>query len=717
MTGSPEYSLANLVHQGYKCTNMNARQPTLGIDPTRLLWERLASDLGKIFDAHGVCAAASFAIATSTDTLTLVSISDPDRNHYDVWICDSNGKIDQDRWPGKEAAFNRIVQANGPELYEKLEAPPRERIRSELWQLASDSILAVPLPFPTTPGQITTPGAICLVDPPKVCPVNKRTIGPIAIQISAFLERALLRQRSDQQEVEFGIMSEISTSLTSTLHLDEIIVQVTDAVRRVLGAESLTIGLTEPNRREIVFVEALMGPSFNDMPPASFQIGQGIAGWVALHGEPAIVNDAYADHRFSSKVDRDTGFLTNSVLCVPLKAEQQTIGVLEALNKQNGKFDENDSRLLQAISGPLAIAIENALLHSDVLSEKRRIETIFASMSDGLMTTNAKGDITAANDALISLLDVGDTVITGEAVATAIKMQPDDFSEFFNQVLQDGREFPQLAGNLLRKNGEYAPVLISGTKIDKEDGSVDEVIFVFSDLGQIREVERMRDDFFNNIVHELRTPLATILMYARLLKEGKAIDDPTRANRFLGVIERESDRLQKMVRQMLQLAKLESDTRQRQSESTNINLLLEQILPPLADRAREKGLIFKEVVQPRLPAVKGSEDTHYMIIKNLVENGIKFTPTGSVSVEAWLQKSSVLVEITDEGIGIPKEALPNLFQRFYRTKSAVERGIAGTGLGLYMVKEGLETIGGAIEVSSQEGKGTRFTVSLPIADD
>jgi two-component system phosphate regulon sensor histidine kinase PhoR len=400
-----------------------------------------------------------------------------------------------------------------------------------------------------------------------------------------------------------------------------------------------------------------------------------------------------------------------------LKAEQRVIGVLEAINKHNGRFDENDSRLLQAISGPLAIALENALLHLDVLSEKRRIETIFASMSDGLMTTNAKGDITAANEALVSLLDVTLNEIIGEGVATAIKTQPGGFFEFFQEVLQEGPDFPQLACDIVRKDGEYVPVLVSGTKINKEDGSVSEVIFVFSDLGQIRELERMRDDFFNNIVHELRTPLATILMYARLLREGKAIDDPARSNRFLGVIERESDRLQKMVKQMLQLAKLESNTHQELSESTNINYLLEQILPPLADRAREKGLVFNEVIQPKLPAVRGSEETLYMIVKNVIENGIKFTPAGSVSVEAWLQKSSVLIEVTDEGIGITKEALPNLFQRFYRTKSAVERGIAGTGLGLYMVKEGLEINGGAIEVSSHEDKGSRFTVSLPVADE
>ncbi len=259
------------------------------------------------------------------------------------------------------------------------------------------------------------------------------------------------------------------------------------------------------------------------------------------------------------------------------------------------------------------------------------------------------------------------------------------------------------------------PVLISGTTIDKPNGSLDGSIFVFSDLSQVREVERMRDDFFQNIVHELRTPLATILLYARLLRERKAIDDPVRAGRFLGLIERESNRLQKMVRQMLILAKLEASADQQENESTNINHLFDQLLSPMAEQAKEKGLAFSPSIQPGLPNVVGSDETVYMILKNLVENAIKFTPVGQVSIEAWEDDGFVLCRVTDEGIGIPDEALPNLFRRFYRTKLAVERGIAGTGLGLFMVKEGLEANGGSIKVESQEGKGTRFTIKIPIA--
>jgi two-component system phosphate regulon sensor histidine kinase PhoR len=118
-----------------------------------------------------------------------------------------------------------------------------------------------------------------------------------------------------------------------------------------------------------------------------------------------------------------------------------------------------------------------------------------------------------------------------------------------------------------------------------------------------------------------------------------------------------------------------------------------------------------------LPPVLGSMENIYMIIKNLVENAVIFTPSGSVKVDAWLDQDLVKIHVADEGIGIPKEAIPNLFRRFYRAQTAVQRGIAGTGLGLYMVKEGLESYGGSIEVESQEGKGTQFTVVIPTANN
>ena len=403
------------------------------------------------------------------------------------------------------------------------------------------------------------------------------------------------------------------------------------------------------------------------------------------------------------------------MICIPLQIEDRVIGILQAINKQNGDFNENDLRLLQAIGGPLAAAIENASLHTAVLAEKRRIETIFANMSEGMMTVDADGLITHANDSLLSLLYRDLPSLLGQKSNDMIRLTNGSLNEFMERILHATDDYPQLATDMSQNGGGSVPILLSGAPIRDENGNVTEMIFVFSDLSQIREVERLRDDFFHGIIHELRTPLATILMYARLLREGKA-QQKEKADRFLGVIERESDRLQKMVRQMLEVVKMEASEFQRSNDFVSLNDLFDEILPPLADRATEKGLTFRQRIASEMPPVLGNQETYHLIFKNLIDNAVKFTLSGTVRVEAYAENGQVVVQVKDDGIGIPKQALPNLFGRFFRAQTAVERGIAGTGLGLYMVKVAVENYNGSIDVKSTAGKGTTFTVKLPAAE-
>jgi two-component system phosphate regulon sensor histidine kinase PhoR len=289
------------------------------------------------------------------------------------------------------------------------------------------------------------------------------------------------------------------------------------------------------------------------------------------------------------------------------------------------------------------------------------------------------------------------------------------FTEFIDVVRKNGSQFQQLICDIEKPDGGYVPVIISASIIKHKPDDGDELVFVFSDLTEIREIERMRDDFFNNIVHELHTPLATILMYARLLIKGRAEGNKVKENRFLKTIEQESNRLQIMVRQMLHLAKLQAAEMHKIEDLSLLNPVFDQLIPPLADRASSKGLDFEVTAQPDLPHIQGDEETLYMIFKNLIENAIKFTPTGKVSVRALLEDDWVVVAVEDEGIGIPPQGIPNLFSRFYRAQTAVEQGIAGTGLGLYMVREGLDYCGGTIEVYSETGIGTTFIVRVPVA--
>ncbi len=680
------------------------------------LWQKLTNELINIFDAHGICSIVANEVALFTQTTTIVGISDPHRKYYDVWICDPAGNIQQTRWGNEQSSFDKLIDAACVVVQDKFTVQPHELVKSELWRLPKDGILSVPLPTAGRYTAVTPPGIICLIDPQTDGSVTADNINELAMQTTMALDRAYLRQQVDRQEIEFAVVTDISHALTSTLSLQNIYTQLMEPVRRTLNVGSISVGLYEPASGDIIFVDMLMGDLFAQIPTIRLKKGEGIAGWVVEHQEPLIINDVYTDNRFFSGVDRTSGFLTESMACIPLRVEEKVIGVMQAINKKSGEFNENDLRLLQAIGGPLAASIENASLHTAVLSEKRRIETIFTSMSEGTITINSEGHITQTNEAIISLLfnepKASDTLI-GLPANDIIRLKSGSLQEFIERVQNDEDEYPQLATDLYPQEGPPVPVLLSGASILNADNKFTEMIFVFSDLSQIREVERMRDDFFHGIIHELRTPLATILMYARLLREGKA-QEQEKADRFLGVIERESDRLQKMVRQMLELAKMESREFQRGTEPVELNPMFDEMLPPLADRASEKGLTFRQKIEPDLPAIIGNPDMYYLIFKNLIDNAIKFTLTGTVRVDVRQENGSILVKVQDEGIGIPKQALPNLFGRFFRAQTAVERGIAGTGLGLYMVKEAVETYNGTITVSSIEDKGTTFTVQLPI---
>jgi len=698
---------------------MEKQEAVAQIDHIHALWEQLTRELTDVLDAHGVCAAVTYEIAVFTGVRTVVMLSGPPDKYFDAWICDGNGDLQQARWNDVQPALDTLSAAGGAVRQDKMALPAAEIIDNDLWVLVEDDVLFAPLPFPTIRSSSVPRGGICLLDPPEHCSVNRSNIEDLATHVTTFLDRAFLRQEIDRQRVEFDIVYDLTYSLTATLKKEKIFNQLIDPVRRILNVEAISIGHVEEVTGDIIFEETLMGPLFKKLPPIRLRPGQGIAGAVAESGESLIINNVYKDERFFAKVDTQSGFRTESIICVPLQVEGRVIGILEAINKRNGNFNETDLRLLQAIASPLAAAIENARLHGDVLAEKRRVETIFSSMSEGMLTVNAEGWVTAANEALLTLMGYkSDAPLLGNPASEVIRVHSGEpFDQFMEQVREAPGENPQVASDIEHAGGGSVPVLVSGASIKNEEGELSEMIFVFSDLRQIRELERMRDDFFHNIVHELRTPLATILMYARLLREGKAQDDTAKADRFLGVIERESDRLQQMVRQMLQLAKLEAREIQRSSERIELNRLFDDLLPPLADRAVEKGLAFSQKIQPELPPIVGSKEMIYSVLKNLVENAVKFTMSGSVRVEASMRDSLVRVVVQDEGIGIPEEARPNLFKRFYRAQTAVERGIAGTGLGLYMVKEAVERHRGTIHVESVEGEGSTFIIELPAAED
>jgi two-component system phosphate regulon sensor histidine kinase PhoR len=240
-------------------------------------------------------------------------------------------------------------------------------------------------------------------------------------------------------------------------------------------------------------------------------------------------------------------------------------------------------------------------------------------------------------------------------------------------------------------------------------------VLVFHDVTDLRRLERMRQDFVANASHELKTPLASIKAYTETLLDWGLHDDSVNV-RFLERIDEQAERLNQLILDLLSLARLESGQGAFDHQPLDIVPVLEACIESHRGRASAKNLELTfdpdEIEEGTL--IRADEEAVRQIADNLIDNAIKYTPdNGSVHVRCSLHDDTIAIEVSDTGIGIPREDLPRIFERFYRVDKARSRELGGTGLGLAIVKHLVQSIGGCIDVTSRLGSGSRFTVHFP----
>jgi two-component system phosphate regulon sensor histidine kinase PhoR len=241
------------------------------------------------------------------------------------------------------------------------------------------------------------------------------------------------------------------------------------------------------------------------------------------------------------------------------------------------------------------------------------------------------------------------------------------------------------------------------------------VVLVFHDVTELRRLERMRQDFVANASHELKTPLASIKAYNETLLDW-ALHDESVNTRFLERIDEQVERLNQLILDLLSLARIESGQEPFEHNPLSVVPVLESCVEAHQGRAESKGLAleFYRTGLDEAAQVLADEEAIRQIVDNLVDNAIKYTPEGgSVSVSCWGDRDEICIEVADTGIGIPRDDLPRIFERFYRVDKARSRELGGTGLGLSIVKHLVGCIGGQIDVTSRLGTGSCFTVHLP----
>jgi two-component system phosphate regulon sensor histidine kinase PhoR len=344
--------------------------------------------------------------------------------------------------------------------------------------------------------------------------------------------------------------------------------------------------------------------------------------------------------------------------------------------------------------------------------ERRKLESVFAGMAEGLMVLDAAHRIETINCGMAKLLGDRYDQIIGKTLLEA----------FRNIPLQDAFEAFRRRGKpvFLETSLGSDPPLVLDVTISAVPGDGEEerkTLLVFHDVTRLKQLERVRTDFVANVTHEIRTPLTAIIGFVETLLQGVA-PDPQTARSFLETIHANARRLNRLVDDLLTLSGFELGEMNLTLEDLPLFEALDQALAVVAAAATQKGVRLAKEVPAELPAIRADRDRLAQILLNVLDNAVKFTPEGGqVTVTADRQAGFLALRIADTGPGIPKNELHRLGERFYRADKARSREQGGTGLGLSIVKHLMKAHGGSVAIESTLGRGTTVVLSFPLAGE
>lgn len=368
-------------------------------------------------------------------------------------------------------------------------------------------------------------------------------------------------------------------------------------------------------------------------------------------------------------------------------------------------FSETFSKNLIALSSHLHNSSQN------LSQNQAHLSTILANMVEAVVAIDLEGKILHLNPTLIKLFGLpSDLAFTGKHYLEVLRHQ--ELDQALQLTLKD---FQKRTGEIRISSPSE---MIFETHIDPllENEKHVGVLVVLHDVTTLRRLEHMRKEFVANVSHELRTPLASIKGFAETLMMG-GIDDKENRKDFVSSIERQADRMAKLVNDLLDLAAIESGQKKIHRSLFAINDVIEEVFNGLASLAKKKKITLINSLPTKLPAISADRDQIKQVITNLIENAIKYSPEQkSVTAFAEIRQGNIEIFIKDQGIGIAASDLPRLFERFYRVDKARSREMGGTGLGLSIVKHIIESHGGSVHVSSVESQGSTFSFTLPISN-
>lgn len=534
---------------------------------------------------------------------------------------------------------------------------------------------------------------------------DAETVAAFANQAAVAIENARLHDETRRRANELKILHDAALQTSTIVNVDMLLSETTQMIAARLSFDSFGFVLNEEDSGNLV-----VHPSYHGV----------------IEPEPGALVSWVADKKQSRMV-----FEPISELAVPVMVGERFLGVFHARCYEVNAFSQDDLRFLETLALQVATAVERAQLyealqrHADDLkaevarqtaelkSEQERTLAILESAGEGIFLTDLDANILYVNPAMVRQSGYMRSELLGNN--PRILQSPSTPAVLFRDLWQTLRRGETWRGELVnrRKDGQLYDVNMAIVPLRDANDQIVNYVSVQSDISRIKEVERLKSRFVSNVSHELRTPLTNITTYLQLMEKGRE----ERRTHYLEVLNAETRRLTRLIQDLLDLSQLETEPILDTAVFTNLVSEATTHFKMFTAQAEAKAILFTQQF-PAEPVLVNIANRHLgQLINNLLGNAFAYTPEGgTITVAIGLDESvqEAYFAVRDTGRGIPEAEIPHLFDRFFRGTAVLNTGVPGTGLGLAICKEITDRWRGRIEVESQLGVGTRFTVWLPI---
>ena len=503
---------------------------------------------------------------------------------------------------------------------------------------------------------------------------------------------------------------EISRALTQELDLEKLLARILRISIEMLAGQAGLIALKLPDGWKVAAAHGIAPAFLSYLSPL-------LAEEKVRELDVRELNRMLKDMTYTAS----RGILNGTGL--PLAAHGQVIGVIFIFRNYPDLFTPNDRVLLQSFADQAAIAVFNAQLYGQVTYEKKRLDALLDSAADGILILDSEFNLERCNEAFSKLYGVPREEITGKPHNEIVQWKKEPQGRTLEESVVNGWPLTPNAtlyveGDLRRPLPPALPVGITYAPLLSDEGKLRNVIVAVRDITHFRDADEMKATFISIVSHELRTPVALIKGYASTLRRDDARWDKRTISDSLTVIEEEADRLSKMIDDLLDASRLQAGGLSLNQADVAIPSLASRLSERFASQSPKHRILtdFPE----KFPIILGDENRLEQVLANLVSNALKYASEGEIKISGSVLPDQVIVCVSDEGPGIAAKDLPHIFDRFYRSTSAVKQ-TKGAGLGLYLARAIVEAHGGRIWAEGRDGSkekskpesGARICFSLP----